>query len=161
MAGNLTTAVATQQALNDPDREDRYIGLVSGDYLMVPQKHTEELAKALPSLDLIQGYLVPKDADPNLPIEKRAEGAVPGITYASMRVSVQPVTGSESSRSESSRSADSGESSSSSSSSSKKSSSGSSKGGTKEGTKEKETTKDTSKDTAKDKTKDAAKDTTK
>jgi hypothetical protein len=91
MAGNLTTAVATQQALNDPDREDRYIGLVSGDYLMVPQKHTEELAKALPNLDLIQGYLVPKDADPNLPIEQRAEGAVPGITYASMRVSVLPL----------------------------------------------------------------------
>jgi hypothetical protein len=91
MAGNLTTAVATQQALSDPDREDRYIGLVSGDYLMVPQKHTEELAKALPNLDLIQGYLIPKDADPNLPIEQRAEGAVPGITYASMRVSVLPL----------------------------------------------------------------------
>ncbi len=91
MAGNLTTAVATQQAFSDPDREDRYIGLVSGDYLMVPQKHTEELAKALPNLDLIQGYLVPKDADPNLPIEQRAEGAVPGITYASMRVSVLPL----------------------------------------------------------------------
>ncbi len=91
MAGNLTTAVATRQALNDPDREDRYIGLVSGDYLMVPQKHTEELAKALPNLDLIQGYLVPKDANPNLPIEQRAEGAVPGITYASMRVSVLPL----------------------------------------------------------------------
>ncbi len=91
MAGNLTTAVATQQALNDPDREDRYIGLVSGDYLMVPQKHTEELAKELPNLDLVQGYLVPKDANPNLPIAQRAEGAVPGITYASMRVSVQPV----------------------------------------------------------------------
>ena len=45
MAGNLTTAVATQQALADPDREDRYIGLLSGDYLMVPQKHTDELAK--------------------------------------------------------------------------------------------------------------------
>jgi phosphatidate phosphatase PAH1 len=58
---------------------------------MVPQKHTEELARELPNLDLIQGYLVPKDANPNLPIEQRAEGAVPGITYASMRVSVQPV----------------------------------------------------------------------
>ena len=148
MAGNLTTAVATQQALNDPDREDRYIGLVSGDYLMVPQKHTEELAKALPNLDLIQGYLVPKDADPNLPIEKRAEGAVPGITYASMRVSVQPVDASMMSKSSSTnKPSSSDESSSSSSSSSKKSSSGSSKGGTKETTKE--STKGTTKDTTK------------
>jgi len=96
MSGNLTTAVATQQALDDPDREDHYIGLVSGDYLMVPQRHTEELAKALPNLDLVQGYLVPKDADPNLPIEKRAEGAVPSVTYASMRVTVQPMDSSAS-----------------------------------------------------------------
>ncbi len=91
MAGNLTTAVATQQALADPDREDHYIGLISGDYLMIPQKHTDELAKDLPNLDLVQGYLVRKDADPNLPIATRAQNALPGITYASMRVSVTPL----------------------------------------------------------------------
>lgn len=90
MSGNLTHAVATQQALDDPDREPTYIGLKSGDYLMVPQKHVDELAKALPSLDLIQGYLIPKDADPNLPLAQRAQSAVPGITYASMHVTVQP-----------------------------------------------------------------------
>ena len=96
MAGNLTTAVATQQALTDPDREDRYIGLVSGDYLMVPQMHTEELAKALPNLDLIQGYLVRKDADPSQPLQVRAQNALPGITYASMKVSVSPLDASSS-----------------------------------------------------------------
>jgi hypothetical protein len=89
MAGNLTTAVATQQAISDPEREDRYIGLVSGDYLMLPMKHTNELSKELPNLDLVQGYLVRKDADPNLPLEARAQHAVPGVTYASMRISVQ------------------------------------------------------------------------
>jgi len=67
------------------------MGLLSGDYLMVPQEHTEELAKELPNLDLVQGYLVHKDADPNLPLQARAASAVPGITYASMRVSVQPL----------------------------------------------------------------------
>ena len=91
MAGNLTTAVATQQAHADPDREDRYIGLLSGDYLMVPQRHTDELAKELPNLDLVQGYLVRKDADPNQPLQVRAQNALPGITYASMRVSVTPI----------------------------------------------------------------------
>lgn len=91
MAGNLTSAVATQQAYSDPNRDDRYIGLLSGDYLMLPQKHTDELAKELPDLELVQGYLVRKDADQNLPLETRAESAVPGITYASMRVSVQPI----------------------------------------------------------------------
>jgi hypothetical protein len=91
MAGNLTTAVATQQALGDPDRENRYIGLLSGDYLMVPQKHTDELAKALPDLDLVQGYLVPKSADVNQPLAARAQNALPGVTYATMRVSVVPL----------------------------------------------------------------------
>lgn len=91
MAGNLMTAVATQQGLADPDREDRYIGLISGDYLMVPQKHTADLARELPNLDLVQGYLVRKDADQTVPLETRAQAAVQGITYASMRVSVTPL----------------------------------------------------------------------
>lgn len=89
MAGNLTTAVATQQALSDPDREDRYIGLISGDYLMVPQKYTDELAKDLPNLDLVQGYLVRKDADSNVPLETRAQSALPTVTYATMRVAIK------------------------------------------------------------------------
>ena len=66
------------------------MGLVSGDYLMVPQKHVDELAKALPNLDLTQGYLVAKDADPNLPLAQRAQNSVPGITYASMHITIQP-----------------------------------------------------------------------
>jgi len=91
MSGNLTTAVATQQALDAPEREPQYIGLVAGDYLMVPQRHVDELAKQLPNLDLTQGYLVAKDADPNVPLAQRAQSAVPGVTYASMRVGVTPV----------------------------------------------------------------------
>ena len=107
MAGNLTSAVATQQAMSDPDREDHYIGLLSGDYLMLPQKHTDDLAKELPNLDLVQGYLVRKDADPNLPIPQRAQNAVPGITYASMRISVVPLDASSSGKSAASGGADS------------------------------------------------------
>ena len=80
----------TQQAIEDADREPTYLGLMSGDYLMVPQKHVDELAKALPNLDLMQGYLVAKDADPNLPLPQRAATSVPGITYASMHITVQP-----------------------------------------------------------------------
>jgi hypothetical protein len=92
MAGNLTTAVATQQAIKDPDRAPQYIGLVPGDYIMVPQRHVDELAKALPNLDVLQGYLVAKDADPNLPLPQRAQSAVPGVTYAAMHVGVEPLS---------------------------------------------------------------------
>ena len=91
MAGNLTSVVATQQALKDPDTGAHYIGLVSGDYLMVAQQHVDELAKELPNLDLVQGYLVRKGADANLPLQNRQQSAVPDITYASMRVTVQPL----------------------------------------------------------------------
>jgi hypothetical protein len=89
MAGNLTNAVATQQAVDDPDRDPTYIGLTTGDYLMVPQQHVDDLSKELPNLDLTQGYLVAKDADPTKPLAERAQGVLPGITYASMHVTVQ------------------------------------------------------------------------
>jgi hypothetical protein len=125
MAGNLTTGVATQQAFANPDREDRYIGLLSGSYLMLPQKHTDELAKELPNLDLVQGYLVRKDSDPSQPLQARAQTALPGITYASMQVTVQPLTDSD--RLEQKKPAEDGNSSSSSSGSSSKKSSSSSK----------------------------------
>jgi hypothetical protein len=109
MAGNLTTAVATQQALDDPDHEPTYIGLTNGDYLMVPQRHVDELHKALPNLDLVQGYLVTKDADPTIPLAERADSAVPGITYATMRVSVQPAPSSGGRPTSSSSAEDSGD----------------------------------------------------
>jgi len=98
MSGNLTTAVATQQALNNPEREEHFIGLLPGDYLILPLKHSEELARELPNLDLAQGYLVRKDADTNIPLQARAQSAVPGITYASMRVSVLPLEASPAAR---------------------------------------------------------------
>ncbi len=91
MNGNLTTAVATQQAISDPNREDSYIGLLSGDYVMVAKKDTDALAKELPNLDLEQGYLVRKDADKSQPLETRAESAVPGMTYTTMRLAVKPI----------------------------------------------------------------------
>jgi hypothetical protein len=46
----------------------------------------------------VQGYLVRKDADPNLPLATRAQNALPGITYASMRISVMPLDASSTSK---------------------------------------------------------------
>lgn len=89
MAGNLTSAVGSQQALIDPNRGSPYVGLVSGDYLMFAQQHADTLTKELGNLDLVQGYLVHKDADQNLPLQTRAMSAVPDVSYFSMRVSVK------------------------------------------------------------------------
>ena len=94
MNGNLTTAIATQQAMSEPARDDSYIGLLSGDYVMVAKKDTEQLAKELPNLDLTQGWLVRKDADASKPLEARKDDAVPGMTYTTMRLAVKPIDGS-------------------------------------------------------------------
>lgn len=91
MNGNLVQAIATQQAMADPEHDSRYIGLVSGDYVMVPQKHTDELASELPNLELNQGYLVRRDANKDLPVSSRAAAAIPGVTYATMHVAVSPL----------------------------------------------------------------------
>ena len=91
MNGNLVNAMATQQAMANPEHESTYIGLLSGDYVMVPQKHTDELASEIPNLELSQGYLVRKDADKNLPVAARAESAIPAITYATMHIAVSPL----------------------------------------------------------------------
>ena len=48
MNGNLTTAVATQQALADPTREDSYIGLLNGDYVMVAKRARPSLPRSCP-----------------------------------------------------------------------------------------------------------------
>ena len=88
MAGNLTSAVATRQAMNDPKRGSPTVGLVSGDYLMFARQHAETLIKEMENLDLVQGYLVRKDADQNLPLQNRAMSVLPDVSYFSIRVSV-------------------------------------------------------------------------
>ena len=88
MAGNLTSAVATRQAMNDPKRGSPAVGLVSGDYLMFARQHAETLIKEMENLDLVQGYLVRKDADQNLPLQNRAMSVLPDVSYFSIRVSV-------------------------------------------------------------------------
>lgn len=109
MNGNLVHAIATQQALSDPEHDSRYIGLVSGDYVMVPQKHTDELANEMPNLELSQGYLVRKDANKDQSVASRAAAAIPGVTYATMHVAVSPLS-SQSGVAKSSPSEDNGDS---------------------------------------------------
>jgi hypothetical protein len=87
----LTMAVATRQALQDETREVQYLPLVSGDYVLVPQAHVDELSGEMDKLDLTQGYLVKKDAPATQPPEKRAGDAVPGVTYVTLRVTVAPL----------------------------------------------------------------------
>jgi hypothetical protein len=67
------------------------MGLVTGDYLMIAQEHSDVLTRELPNLDLVQGYLVRKDADKSLPLQTRAASVLPEMSYFSMHVSVLPM----------------------------------------------------------------------
>jgi len=90
MSSRLMTAVATKQAKADKSNDAQQIGLISGDYLMVPAKYTAQLADLLPHLKIDQGYLVRKDAKTTLPVDQRAAASLEGtpLAYATMRISV-------------------------------------------------------------------------
>jgi hypothetical protein len=55
---------------------------------MFARQHAETLIKEMENLDLVQGYLVRKDADQNLPLQNRAMSVLPDVSYFSIRVSV-------------------------------------------------------------------------
>jgi hypothetical protein len=93
MSSELTDVVATKQALADPDRAVSYLHLVPGEYLLIPKAHVNELKPRLGLLQLQQGYLVEKDASTSDPVSTRADQAVPGVSYTTLRVSVSPATG--------------------------------------------------------------------
>ena len=59
MNGNLTTAVATQQALADPTREDSYIGLLNGDYVMVAKEEHDPACQGVARSRLSSGLSRP------------------------------------------------------------------------------------------------------
>jgi hypothetical protein len=93
MNSQFTDVVATRQALADPDRAVSYLHLVAGEYLLVPKAHIDELKPHLGGLQLQQGYLVATDASEKDPVQTRADQAVPGVTYATLKISVSPATG--------------------------------------------------------------------
>ena len=93
MNSQLTHAVTTRQALADPDRPINYFRLIPGEYVLVPKLHIEELKPHLGDLQLQQGCLVDKDPAPVDLVVTRKDKAVPGVTYATLRISVNPVPG--------------------------------------------------------------------
>ncbi len=90
--GNLVNAAATQQAMDDPELHSPLIGLMAGDYVVVAKKDTDQLQAVLPQLRIFQGYLVHADTDLNQPMDQvLADKKIPDITYATVRVGVNPI----------------------------------------------------------------------
>jgi len=90
MNSQLTQAVATRDALADPDREENFVHLLSGDYVLVPKAHLDDVKTLMDKLEVQQGYLVRKDAASSDDLETRANNVLPDVTYATLRMTVAP-----------------------------------------------------------------------
>jgi len=83
-------AFATQQARKAAQTQQG-VNLVSGDYVLVPHAYTDQLTPHLDSLELRQGYLVPKGSPTNASIIDLALPLKPDITYLSATFGMKPL----------------------------------------------------------------------
>jgi len=86
MNGNLTPVVATSTTPADVPMPQDPMPLPSGYYVMVPEEHQAELNSELPQLVVQNGFLVHKDAAQTDDLQTRASKAVPGVSYATLRM---------------------------------------------------------------------------
>jgi hypothetical protein len=80
-------AYATQEARQKANSTIG-INLPEGDYVLVPQSHTDDLKPYLDKMKLANGYMVPKDASASDSTYETAEKAQPDISYITMHMNV-------------------------------------------------------------------------
>jgi hypothetical protein len=88
MNGNLTPVIATSKLPDGVLPPQDPMPLKTGYYIMVPTEHQPELAQSLDDLTVQNGFLVHKNAPASDDLLTRAAKAVPGVSYATMRVNV-------------------------------------------------------------------------
>jgi hypothetical protein len=86
--GPLVDAAATRYAVDAGDLAPNHLPLLSGQYVMVPDDHADQISQALTRLSVTQGYLV-DSAQPDGPADRRQ---VKDVTYLSLKVTVAPLT---------------------------------------------------------------------
>jgi hypothetical protein len=96
--GRPTAAFATQSAAKEANTTIG-MNLPEGDYILVPQAHTDDLKPFLSQLTLSSGYLVAKDDKSTSSVYERAQATKPDISYVTLHVAIKPIiqTGSTSS----------------------------------------------------------------
>lgn len=96
MNSPLQLSVASQAAADDPESQSARIKLVSGYYVMLPQTNASALASYADKLTVQSGYLVEKGAkSSNVAPADLYKSALPGITYATMRINVSQLNPSQ------------------------------------------------------------------
>jgi hypothetical protein len=67
------------------------INMPAGDYVLVPQSHTDDLKPYLSKLKLDNGYMVPTDSPVTSSVYEAAQNADPDISYITMNMKVSPL----------------------------------------------------------------------
>lgn len=85
-------AYTTQQA-RAAAKSSFGVNFVTGDYVLVPQKHVPIMQSRLTDFQVSQGYLIPKDADPSKGAsvyDLAASADIPDISYVTMNFKIAP-----------------------------------------------------------------------
>jgi hypothetical protein len=82
-------AFATKLA-RDQAQTQQGMNLVAGDYILVPHSYTEQITPHLDTLEMRQGYLVPKGSPATSSVYDLAVTAKPDITYLSATIGLKP-----------------------------------------------------------------------
>jgi hypothetical protein len=88
----LKDVVASYDAVDSGNMHADALKLLTGQYLIVPASSTTAIGEQMDNLKMLNGYLVPKSIANNADPTTVAQSALPGVTYATLKVSVQPAT---------------------------------------------------------------------
>jgi hypothetical protein len=86
----LKDVVASYDAVDSGNMHADALKLLTGQYLIVPASSTTAIGAQMDNLKMLNGYLVPKSIPNNADPTVVAQSALPGVTYATLKVSVQP-----------------------------------------------------------------------
>jgi hypothetical protein len=88
----LKDVVASYDAVDSGNMHADALKLLTGQYLIAPANSTTAISAQMDDLKMMNGYLVPKSIPSNADPVTVAQSALPGVTYATLKVSVQPAT---------------------------------------------------------------------
>jgi hypothetical protein len=85
----LKDVVTSYDAVDSGNMHADALKLLTGQYIIVPASSTEALSAQMDNMKMVNGYLVPKTIANNADPMTVAQSALPGITYATLKVNVQ------------------------------------------------------------------------
>jgi hypothetical protein len=88
----LKDVVASYDAVDSGNMHADALKLLTGQYLIVPASSTTAIGAQMDDLKMLNGYLVPKTIPNSADPMTVAQSALPNVTYATLKVSVQPAT---------------------------------------------------------------------